>query len=273
MKPASDYKPLGKAILVGGAPKAGKTTLATMFPNAAIVDWDHNLGGAIAFNKWNKLWFDYPDTAADGTPLSLEQQWKRAVEITTEFILHPEVQTIIWDSLTPAAAALMAYVMSESNAMERELKVGGIQVPTKSHYQPFAMHLQRFLTKVRQSTKLFILTAHLDLDTDELTLTKQHMIMLVGKMKSSIPAYFSDYWHCKVTTETDNNGLTKPVYYIEVQPTNNATLANTFGLPSPFRFTPAAFKPYWDKAMGTAAAAKAAAPAAAAPAAPKEIKP
>lgn len=255
MKPASEYKPLGKAILLGGPGKVGKTTLATMFPNCGVCDWDHNLSGALAFNSWNKIWFSHPDTAEDGTLLPLEAQWNRHKAIIAEFLADPKIETIVDDSLTPMSAALMAYVLNESNAMEKPLRVGGIQVPTKSHYQPFAMHLQRFLTQVRQGTKLFIMTCHLDLDTDELTSAKQHMPLLVGKMKSALSTYFSDYWHCKLVVDADG----KVTHYIEVRPTNNATLANTFGLPSPFVFTPAAFAPYWKKAMGAGKAAPVAA--------------
>jgi hypothetical protein len=124
-----------------------------------------------------------------------------------------------------------------------------------SLWQPFANELKRLVWSARAANKPFILTAHLQVDENELTTVKEQKVMLQGALKNDFAKLFSDYWQTMAVTCGKDAAHPRGVkYLIRTAPTTrNPSLKTSFvGLPDEFEVGDAAFKTLLQRVAGDA---------------------
>lgn len=89
--------------------------------------------------------------------------------------------------------------LSGLNVMAMNLVVGSKPVRSMADWGIAIDNLERFITKLTVDTKcFFVLTAHLERETDEMTGGTQLMASTLGrKLAPKIPRFFDDVVHCK----------------------------------------------------------------------------
>lgn len=236
MKDGSEFKPsLSFGLLLKGQPKAGKTTLALMFPNPYIADCDNNLGGAVRLlrEKFPDKKFKY-DTInagvdAEGKPIPDIGRWAHLCACCTAAARDPWVQTIIVDSVTAVNMYLTDLIVSEKPASKEKFM-------TISDWVPFRNMIVKFITTFRSVNKYFIMTAHEVSDKDEATGTIYFRPSVQSNLKDNFGGMFSDEW---LACAEEQSG--QIVRFVKSTPEPRRSMGSMLDLPvGPWTFT-------WDK--------------------------
>jgi len=100
-----------------------------------------------------------------------------------------------WDT----SRALVLDSLSGLNVMAMNLVVGSKPVKSMADWGVAMDNLERFITKLTTDTQcFFILTAHVERETDEMTGGSQLMASTLGrKLAPRLPRFFDDVVHCK----------------------------------------------------------------------------
>jgi hypothetical protein len=95
--------------------------------------------------------------------------------------------------------ALVLDSLSGLNVMAMNLVVGSKPVKSMADWGVAMDNLERFITKLTTDTRcFFILTAHIERETDEMTGGQQLMASTLGrKLAPRLPRFFDDVVHCK----------------------------------------------------------------------------
>lgn len=245
MKEGSTYpRTTALAILLSGAPGAGKTNLSMEFPNPWFADCDHNLRNAVERHPGKAFTWDDPETGVDGKVLPDERHWARLEELIKAAGVDPRVGTIVVDGLGRVSDYLKAYLVHTGGEAEKSLKVGGMKVMTMSLWGPFADLMKRFVFLCRSFGKPFVLTTHLGVDENELTTIKEQRVLLQGALKADFPKLFTDFLMCNAQPHSDprykvSNGVR---YFVRTAPDVRIMLKQSCGLPAEFEHDDPAFK-------------------------------
>lgn len=252
------------ALLLIGAPGAGKTNVAMEFPRPYFIDWgDANLKSAVERHPGKEFFWDRVDQDDSGKEVPHAERWNRASELLKKNGPDPKVGTIVDDSLSMMQVALCDHVIAKGSAAENPLVVGGVKVMSRSLWSAFADLLRKRVIQARSYGKPYILICHEKIDADDMTAVKIYRPALSGQLGDTIASLFSDYWSC----ETDPNAAKKDYptgvrYFVRTIPNNRIKLKCSCGLDGEFNFTWAAFSKHIDeraKAAGTVPAAATAA--------------
>jgi hypothetical protein len=95
--------------------------------------------------------------------------------------------------------ALVVDSLSGLNVMAMNLVVGSKPAKSQADWGVAMDNLERFITKLTTDTRcFFILTAHLERETDEMTGGQQLMASTLGrKLAPRLPRFFDDVVHCR----------------------------------------------------------------------------
>ncbi len=231
MKTAKDYnRAQGFSLLLLGEPFAGKTCLASLFKQPLFFDADGKLNNIFAVHPDTA--FNYVDLNADesGKTLPMEQRWQHTVAQMIKYANDPNVSTMVFDSLTTLSDYLTSHILAKGSP-SKPLIVGGEQVMTMQMWSPYLTLMKRFIMACRTTGKAIIFTAHLKIDTDELTGTMGYRPNIGGQLKDTLAGMFSDVWLC--CTKTTSKGVT---YVVRTAPTPRITLGTSLKLPPEFEF-------------------------------------
>jgi hypothetical protein len=221
MKSNTDFKP-GQTfgLLLVGDPKTGKTRVAMSFPKPYFLDFDRNMDSAVKVEKNKEFWYDNPYVTDDGKPIDDKDLWEININQRLKAALkHPDIQTIVIDSLSTLAQALVYHIAHSTSRME-----GAKQVPVGSElladgnvrpgekgviggllrrqdYMIFQTMMTRLVAYMRGFPKLIIWTAHQKIREGDLSsggnLTpgvKQFRINMPGALADSFGGFYSDVW-------------------------------------------------------------------------------
>lgn len=212
MKTSANYSAPTSFILIG-PPGSGKSTLAAQFPGVFMLDCDHNLSGPARYLKDKPPFFhDTPLFDADGKPVPPQLQFQRACRLLEEAAAHPDVKTLVVDSLTTFSDMALYEVMREQGR-----KIGDFNFPTaKSMATDDAMQMQdwgkylglmkKMIFLLKASGKTIIFTAHIKTQEDDITKVLRQAVAVPGQLSGIISGLFSEVWLLERETKRTTNG-------------------------------------------------------------------
>lgn len=102
-------------------------------------------------------------------------------------------KTIVLDSLTTFSDETMKYLMKENPGIKR-LITKGAQVPVLQDYQIARIFFKQFITQLLTFPCHVVVTAHVQMEKDEMTGSITNIPMMAGKLAKELPIYFSEVW-------------------------------------------------------------------------------
>lgn len=232
MTPSSSFKPdQSFSLLLQGPPKTGKTCIAMSFPKPWFLEADRNLRSAVEAFPGKEFWYDYPDTAKDGSTLPDNQIWERMAELVKDACLSPDPSTLILDSMTPIGRYLEEHVV-RLGSTGKTLTVGGVKVMDLALWRPYKILMAKLIEMCKQSKKLLIVIVH-DKDVeDRQSGAIRYKPNVGGEMKDVLYSLFTDVWR----TDVEVVGATSK-YIVQASPIARCeSLTSTLSLPPKFEF-------------------------------------
>lgn len=100
-------------------------------------------------------------------------------------------RTIVLDSMTTFSDEIMRYLMRINPGIKR-MDTKGAATPAMQDYQVARLFFKQFLTELINWPCNLVVTAHVQVDKDELTGEILRTPMLAGKLSRELPIYFSE---------------------------------------------------------------------------------
>lgn len=212
MKDSTSYR-VGKnlAILLVGDQKTGKTNLAAAFPNPYFLDLDKNLDSAVRVLGTKKFWYDTPANDAAGNAVPSEKVYADSMTFLKAAAVHPEIETIVIDSLSTLTIHMCEHILAEASRIERKT-IDKLRI---QDYGSVLSLLQRLVAFLRATNKLIVVTSHQSWDKDDVTGAIRYTLAVPGQMKHNLGAFFTDVWG----TQVEQIGGGKVRYIVRTQPT------------------------------------------------------
>lgn len=219
------------AVLLIGEPGSGKTNFCMDWPVPWFLDADRNMKNAIDRHPGKRFFYDDPAFDDKGNLLPIHARWPRCIELTNAACRNPEVKTVVSDSLTRLCEYLQAYLVEQPN-VEKPVIMAGTKCMSKSHWQPFATIMRKYIFDARESGKPFIMTCHVKVDENELTAAKEQTVNISGQLQGTIAGMFSDFIQTKAEPHGDKAKYpTGARYFLQTGPTHRIRTKNSLGLP------------------------------------------
>jgi len=224
MKTISQSRPrVSFGLLLVGPPKSGKSiyTIRT-FPNIYVCDLDNNLTGPVSFLEDKKALpnfsYDTIDLLDDGTECPPEKRWSRMIACTKVAVASPDIDTVFIDGLTKLSNNLISHIL----AAERQ---ENMRIQDWLSYQNL---MNKFVTYLRSSGKLIIMSAHETVEEDEYDKVLKHFIAIPSKLRHTLAGLFTDAWRAEYKPGA---GGAEGVYSLRTVSTSRMSLGNSLGLP------------------------------------------
>lgn len=189
---------LGTAILLVGGAGVGKTTLGMRLTSGVYVFVaDLNFKSGLDYLKKvkeesNIVGFDTASPDENGKPVPVLSQYQRMLDKLTAAIADPVVKTILLDSTTFVEDIIKAKICGATNASL--IKLTGFD-----QWGSLVLAWKSLVMQLRQSGKLFIMTAHEQKEQDESDKIYKYQIAVDGSIRAKFPAMFSDVWRCEIS--------------------------------------------------------------------------
>jgi AAA domain len=222
MHKSEEYKPnLSRGILLLGQSGMAKTTssLIISLGTPYIADCDNNLSGPHGYLKTNGFKgyaYDIIDIADDGTEVPPELRFERLSKCIKAASADPMIQTLIIDPLTKVQDYVCDDIMRQQGRKAMQLQDWGV----------FLNVMKRTITMMRSTRKLFIATAHLKPEKDEVGGFMKFFPALAGQIQHIIGALFSDVFICDVDERSGKHN-----YILRTMPSSLYAAKNSLGLP------------------------------------------
>jgi len=136
--------------------------------------------------------------------------------LTKAAIAHPEVKTIVYDSVSALSRILTENILARLQLAGAKFRDDTIDKQLRiQDYQTLLTFVLRLVALCRASGKYVIWTAHQKADKDEGTGVLRYEVQIPGGLKSNLGSYFTDVW--AVTSQSQPGGGCK--YSIRTKPT------------------------------------------------------
>ena len=215
MQESKDYKPnLSRGILLLGQPGMGKTTTGLQIaPSLAYVaDCDNNLSGAMNYLKGSiPFLFDIIDLGA--LPEQRFPYLNQCLQVAEKL---PTVNSFFLDGFSRVVDYIIDNLLFQQGRKQMQLQDWGT----------FLTVMKRTITMLRSTQKLFVASAHIRAEKDEVAGFVKYFPALPGQIQYVIGALFSDVWLCDVEERSG-----KYNYIVRTMPTTFYALKNSLGLP------------------------------------------
>lgn len=190
------------SLLLLGAPKVGKTTLATQFPRPYIIDLDGNMGGPADYIQREKLKLDVQwDTVnvdESGKTVPRPARYDRFYKLFVGAMQSPNFDTIVFDSTTTLNEVLMDRVRvlqgrpiaPPPSPEPSRVKDGQLEI---QDWGAFAGLWYNLIMDAKAYGKHLIFNSHTVIDKGADGVVRE-TINIPGKTAGYMPGLFSDVW-------------------------------------------------------------------------------
>lgn len=226
------------SFLLIGSPGTGKTAFAIQLPRPFILDCDQNLSGPVRFvksqNKTPIFSYDNPLVDKDGKQLKREDVFARCAELLKEACESKDIDTIVIDSLTSFVEFAKAHVLKINK------KVLGDNIKNFdskfefAEWGAFGALMRQTIFWLKSSGKRLVITAHINVDKDELTQALYNFIAIPGGTKTVLSGWFQEVWQLTATSRSTNQGDVREhkVKTVADARSMNLGLKSSVGLPA-----------------------------------------
>lgn len=222
----AQYKAQSKfALLLLGAPKTRKTTLALSFPSPGIIDADLNLAGPLRHYPSKDIHISTIDVDDTGAVVPRAKRWLRLVSELNVLATTPEVKTLIIDTIGKVHTYLVDYLIDQNTSDGK--RVSGEPVMTTQLWYPYGVLLERLVNHCRASGKLVVVTSHLRESKDEQLGFIQYGPTVSGQTGDRFGGFFTDVWCCDYKAGK---------YIVNTKPSARMSLGRSLDLPDEFEF-------------------------------------
>ena len=218
MKEVKDIDPTKEwKVLLFGAPGAGKTWLAGTFPKPVFIDTDRGMRtlNSKAFREM------YPDQGvryesfddeydSHGAFISAKAFWK-AMDFANELVEMPDVETLVFDSLT-SLQGLAMHVGMELSGQHNKSKTAAkmaaarkgagipVAVPTQADYGSEMAVFKQFMDQAITIPKHVVFIAHeRDESSDGGVLLRRGPLLIGQGIRAEIARWFDEVWYLDTT--------------------------------------------------------------------------
>lgn len=231
MTPISSYASSNDLLrlLLQGAPGSGKTTTASQFPSAYIIDIDINLGGPLRFlgekNLNRPIGFDVLDKDQGGSPILLPNRFARLDSLLLEAQKNDQIKTIVIDGGTGLIDILIAEVLRQQQKSEMSKREWGF----------FSILGKKFFSTLASMRKHVVLVVHEKSNKDEKgNLLYPIKVNWPGQVGDIIGAFFTNVWRCE--SKVEGYGVAEKAKFFIRTISSTHELKNSLGLPPTFEF-------------------------------------
>jgi len=222
------------SILLLGAPKVGKTTLATQFPRPYIIDLDGNMDGAVDYVVRHKLKTDVQwetVNVENGKPVPRADRYNRFIKLLYAGLNSKEFDTVIVDSTTALNEVLIDRVRvlqgrpiaPPMSGEPGKIKDGQLEI---QDWGAFAGLWYTLITDAKTYGKHLIFNSHTVIEKDVSGAVRE-IVNVPGKTSGYIAGLFSDVW---MLTKVDEFIGGKMVTNRYIQQTPASPSQNMLGL-------------------------------------------
>jgi hypothetical protein len=217
-------------LLLQGEPKSGKSTLASQFPGAYIIDSDVNLGGPLRYLRERNLplpvGYDVLDKNGTGADIDISERYMRFQSLMSEAQKNDKVQTIVIDSATSFCDIMIA----ETARLQPSVKDG------RQLWGFFFTYGKELMARLRLIRKHIILIAHEKIEKlPDGSIVYPVRVAWPGQLGQIMASFFTDVWR----TEVKQVGFSPNARYkwvVQTMPSYQYKLGNSLGLPDEFEF-------------------------------------
>lgn len=205
MKDGNSITVANKAILICGDPGTRKTTLALHFPSPYFFDCDNNLAAPVEQTGIRSFFYDSAARKDDGTYIHPLDRFIHCVTCINAAVAHPDIKTIVIDSLTTFSDILLAEVRRQefgSMAVTDDAKDAADNKTLRiQDWGKFGQLLKNFFTKFRTCGKTIVVIAHNIIEKDEADNRYKIFLNIPGQSKVYFSGLFTDTWftQCEVS--------------------------------------------------------------------------
>jgi hypothetical protein len=207
-----------KKVLLIGDSGAGKTSFLRTMPKPFVADFDNGLDTVAGLDVEYMEFFDEQEEIT---------AWGRFKKLLKEWKKEPKpYESFMWDSISFGAEAALRFVLKKNGRLNLKIQIGD-----------WGEAIKEVKDMLAQVTTLpnchIVVTAHYMMLQDEHLGGYKYVPAVYGKdLPGKIPTYFNDVWRPFVTTQKGQDGARKPVYRLQVQPSDRyTTIKNSFGDP------------------------------------------
>lgn len=218
-----------KRVLIYGRSGSGKTSVlgkileTSDFCPLFVFDFDLRINSILAVVEHatiiqNLTYEQYRDGPSPGSAFSGAEAKLR------------ELAASIRSGKGPKTVALDSLTFMEKSIASRVLMMDGKPASfplALNHYKSIIAQLEDFVSRLCALDCNIIVTAHEDIDKDELSGATTRGIRVVGKaLPNVLPGYFNEVWYAEVQAGTIQDP--KPQYRIRTAPTNQIIARSTY---------------------------------------------
>lgn len=202
LTPASDYPTAARVLLLLGLSGAGKSTVSSMLPSVAYLDFDMNLQGPILYAKSQgktDLFIMNPYLSKTGKPVGRGDLLSRAGELVVEAVNDDRIQTISIASLTGFRDAIECKVRKQQGRKIANEQLGildeQLTKPDWGHVKSLTRNFfVGLITGAHERNKTIVIEAHVKVDKDEITGAFREFIGYPGQSAHVLASLCTDIW-------------------------------------------------------------------------------
>ena len=221
-------------LLLKGAPGTGKTTVASQFPNAVIINLDKNLTALKQLPAEKRQGLRVVDPYnINGKAVKAIDVWHHTVDLIAKLAQSNEVKTIIVDSATILAAKLEDFCKGTDDPNKP------MAIQNWGQYNANLDWIGENILKAADRDKNFILIAHerpiyakADGKSLEQVIDKYEINLGTNSMRSKFEIYFQDIWRMSIAPSR----LKANDYIITTKATQQFMARTSLDLPNSFSF-------------------------------------